>query len=228
MRLSLLLLCIVVSGCSPIYYAPNTLNVPMIRGKGEIVGSGHFGDHGSLNFQGAYSPKQNFAITGDGFWASEKSSSSISGSGHYITGGAGYYRPITPHLMWDAYGLMGFGSVKNNLSNTGAQRDVSSRFVRYGVQPSFGFQSKFFDASFATRFVGVRYYHTTGSEAAEVQYLKDAPTQFLFEPALTVRAGYDVIKAQFQIGHSHNMTNKNFKQEDDIASIGLVFTLGRK
>jgi hypothetical protein len=60
MKLLLSLLCAVLlmSGCSPIYYAPNTLNVPMIREKGEGVISAHIGDHGSRNFQGAYSRKK--------------------------------------------------------------------------------------------------------------------------------------------------------------------------
>ena len=226
MKLWLLLVCavVVISGCSPIYYAPNTLNVPMIREKGQVVVSAHRGDHGSFNFQGAYSPKQNWAVTADGFWAEEGTSSSIKGSGHMINGGAGYYRPLNSHFMWDTYGILGFGSVENSFS----QRDVSSSFVRYGVQPSIGFQSKYFDAFVATRIVGLGYFHTTGSEAIEVQYLKDTRTQFLLEPAVTIRGGYDFVKAQFQLGHSHNMTNSNFKQDEDIVSLGVVFTIKRK
>src|SRR4030095_3286625 len=85
---------VLLSACSPIYYAPNTLNVPMIRAKGEGVISGHIGDPSSLNFQGAYSPKQNWAVMADGFWAHAGPESGLHGSGHLITGGAGYYRPF--------------------------------------------------------------------------------------------------------------------------------------
>jgi hypothetical protein len=60
-----------------------------------------------------------------------------------------------------------------------------------------------------------------------VQYLKDAGTQYLFEPALTVRVGYDVVKVQAQFGHSYNLTNRNFRQDRDIASLGIVYTFGR-
>ncbi len=223
MKLLLSPICVIVlvSGCSPIYYAPNTLNVPMIRQKGEGVVAGHIGDHGSLNVQGAYSPKENWAVTVDAFRAEENSS--VTGRGHLISGGAGYYRAVHPHLMWDTYGILGFGSVQNSY----AERSVSSGFTRYGIQPSFGFRSKYFDASLATRFLGLRYFHTGGSDSVEVQYLKDAGTQFLFEPALTIRGGYDFLKAQFQIGRSFNVTNRNFKQEDDIRSLGVVFIFKR-
>ena len=226
LKLALSSLCaaVLLSGCSPIYYAPNTLNVPMIRAKGEGVVSGHIGDRSSLNFQGAYSPKQNWAVVADGFWASEGSAGTIEGRGHLITGGAGYYRPLNTHFMWDTYGILGFGSVKN----TFAQRDVRSNFVRYGVQPSAGYQSKYFDAAVAARFVGLGYFNTNGSDPVEVQYLKDAGTQFLFEPALTLRGGYDFLKFQAQLGYSYNLTNSNFKQDEGILSFGVVYTFRRR
>ena len=126
--------------------------------------------------------------------------------------------------MWDTYGLLGFGSVKN----TFAPRDVRSNFVRYGVQPSAGYQSKYFDAAVAARFVGLGYFNTSGSDPAEVQYLKDSGTQFLFEPALTLRGGYDFLKVQFQLGYSYNLTNSNFKQDEEIFSFGVVYTFRRK
>ena len=209
---------VLISGCSPIYYAPNTLNVPMIRAKGEGVLGGYIGDPSSVNIQGAYSPKQNWAVMADGVWGSEDSSNQ-GGSGHLITGGAGYYRPLNNHFMFDTYGILGLGSVENHLS----QGDVSSGFVRYAIQPSAGFQSKYFEANVASRLVALRYFHTNGSNAAEVTYLKGVGTQFLLEPALTVRAGYDAIKAQFQYGYSYNLTDSNFKMDEGIVSFGLIF-----
>jgi hypothetical protein len=228
MRLVPFLLCILLvlmSACSPIYYAPNTLNVPMIRAKGEGTASVLFGDRNSWNVQGAYSPAQNWSVMADGFRANDPpGTNSGGGSGHIISGGAGYYRPFNDHFMWDTYGILGFGRVENRFSSL----DVSSSFVRYGLQPSAGFQSKFFDMFFSSRLVGLSYYNTKGSDPAEVQYLKTVGTQFLFEPAVTVRAGYKFIKVQAQVGHSHNVTDSSFKQDDDIASIGIVYTFKRK
>ena len=226
LKLALSSLCaaVLLAGCTPIYYAPNTLNVPMIRAKGEGVISGHIGDHNSPNFQGAYSPKQNWAIVADGFWASEGSADSIEGSGHLITGGAGYYRPVRTHFMWDTYGILGFGSVRNTFE----QSEVRSSFVRYGFQPSVGYQSKYFDAAVASRFVGLSYFHTNGSDPVEVPYLKNTGTQFLFEPALILRGGYDFLKFQAQYGHSFNLTNSSFKQDEEILSFGVVYTFRRK
>ena len=225
MKPALSLLCagVLLSACSPIYYAPNTLNVPMIRSKGEGVISGHIGDHDSLNAQAAYSPAENWGVIADGFWASEMGANG-GGRGHLISGGAGYYRPLNPHFMWDTYGIVGFGGMENHFG----QRNVSSSFIRYGVQPSVGFQSRYFDAFFASRLAALRYFHTNGSDAVEVQYLKDAGTQFLFEPAVTLRAGFDVLKLQLQLGHSVNLTDRQFKQEVSIASLGVVYTFGRK
>jgi hypothetical protein len=174
-----------------------------------------------LNFQGADGLKDNWAVMADGFFAGEGSGTS-KGSGYLLSGGFGHYRPIGTRFVWDTYGILGYGHVENHF----AGRDVSSSLVRYGVQPSFGFQSKFFDTAIGARLVGLRYFSANG-DPIEVQYLKDAGTQYLFEPALTVRVGYDVVKVQAQFGHSYNLTNRNFRQDRDIASLGIVYTFGR-
>jgi hypothetical protein len=202
----------------------------MLREKGEGNVAFHIGSQESktyYNVQGAYSFKPNWAVMADGVWANfdDQSSSSNDGHGHLVSAGAGYYRRFGTHFTWDTYGITGLGRVENN---RGSQGTISSNLVRYGVQPSAGFNSKYFSGSLAARIVGLRYYNTDGSFTSEVQYLKSAGTQFLIEPALTLRAGPERFRFQFQLGHSHNVTDSNFKQESDLASFGFVYTFRRR
>jgi hypothetical protein len=232
MRFAWVILCSVIlfSACSPIYYAPNTLNVPMLREQGQGNAAVHFGSQESktyYNVQGAYSFKPNWAFMGDIVWANyeDGSNSSTNGHGHLISGGAGYYRPFGKHFTWDAYGIAGLGRVENN---RGSQGNIDSSLFRYGIQPSAGFNTKYFAGSFAARMVGLRYFNTDGSFTSEVQYLRSAGTQFLFEPAVTFRVGPEPFRFQLQVGHSHNLTDSTFKQESDLASIGFVYTFRKK
>ena len=48
------------------------------------------------------------------------------------------------------------------------------------------------------------------------------------ELALTLRGGYDFLKVQAQFGYSYNLTNSNFKQDEEILSIGVVYTFRRR
>jgi hypothetical protein len=199
----------------------------MLREKGQGIIGGHIsggeGDHTGWNVHGAYSPARNWGLIGDAFWT-DVDEGSEGGGGHLITGGAGYYRPFSSHFMWDTYGILGFGGVENHLN----QGNISSSFVRYGVQPSAGFTSKHFDAFMASRIVGLRYFNVNGTYAQEVQYLSTAGTQFLLEPALTLRAGIDSFKFQFEVGNSFNLTNSSFKQESGILSAGFIYSFRRK
>jgi hypothetical protein len=55
------------------------------------------------------------------------------------------------------------------------------------------------------------------------QYLRDNNSNLLIEPALTIRAGVEKVKFQFQLGHSFNLSNSEFRQDNTYATIGLNF-----
>jgi opacity protein-like surface antigen len=193
----------------------------MIGGKGEGVVGFHIEDENGFDVQAAYSPIRNLGATLDVSHVSAGSSGQRV-SGLLVEGGAGYYRAFREHLLVDGYGLLGFGGVENELSSG----NISANVVRFGIQPSAGFRSRFFDAFFASRLVGVHYFGIDGSDSTNVQSLRDAGTQYMFEPAVTLRAGYRV-KLQLQAGRSYNLSSDSFPQEKDIISLGIVYTFRR-
>ena len=58
----------------------------------------------------------------------------------------------------------------------------------------------------------------------EVQYLKDNSSNFLVEPAITLRTGFENFKLQLQYGYSVNLTKNDFKQDKTFLTLGLNFT----
>jgi hypothetical protein len=216
-----------VTGCTTaIYYTPNTLNVPILRSEGDGVISASSATY-SLDFQGAYSPRDHLGLLIDG--SRTKGDSQNSGRGYLFEGGVGYYRPFNARFMWDVYGLIGLGAVENRSPATGSQNTMNNaRYLRYGLQPSAGFHSRYVDLSLASRLVRLSYFDIRGTDLNEVEYLRSERHQFLFEPAFTARAGYDRIGVQIQLGHSFNWTNRDFRQKEDLASAGVFYTFGRK
>jgi hypothetical protein len=206
--------------CSPIYYAPNSVNVPMIGGKGEGAVSALRGDHGSLNINAAYSPAPRLGVLLDGYHVTVPDSNGNGGHGTFVEGGAGFYRPIRSRFLADVYGLAGFGRLNNHFS----QGIVDANFVRYGVQPSLALRSRIIDLSGAVRLVGVRHYGISGTWTSEVQYLQGAGAQFLVEPVATVRVGYKSLKLQAQLGQTHDFTDPQFKLSDTLSTIGVVYS----
>lgn len=57
----------------------------------------------------------------------------------------------------------------------------------------------------------------------QVKYLKDNASNFLVEPAVTLRAGFDKFKFQLQY-YSMNLSKSDFKQDNNFLTFGLNFT----
>jgi hypothetical protein len=109
----------------------------------------------------------------------------------------------------------------------GTSGKMSGNIVRYGIQPNVGFTAKYFTVALSSRFVLLDYYDIGGNltfeDVDQVAYLRDNRSNFLMEPALTIRGGLERIKLQFQIGTSINVTNNNFRQDEEYATLGLSF-----
>ncbi len=221
-----------MSGCSPKYYTTNTQNVPLISEKGEtnltLSGNGN-----QVEFQGAIGVSKSIAIQANaGLFIPPDLDNGDGGSGKFFEAGVGYFKPVTEHFVFELYGLAGTGSVENHLPSTsdtspGTEGDISANIFRYGIQPNFGYKSKYFSAAVSSRFVNLRYSNIDGDliydNESAVDYLRENNSHFLIEPALTIRAGLDKIKFQLQFGYSWNVTNEDFRQDTGFATIGLNF-----
>lgn len=221
-----------IVSCNPVFYTPNTQNVPLISEKGEtnltLSGNGN-----QVEFQGAYGIGENIAIKADGgLFIPADLDNGNGGSGKFLELGAGYFKSVAPNWVYETYGLIGFGSVENHLvSTTGdnpqTKGDISASLLRIGIQPNFGYKSKYFSAAISSRFVNLSYRNIEGDLIFEGEnqsnYLKDHSSNFLVEPALTLRGGFEKVKLQVQYGYSLNLTNSNFKQDNPFLTIGLNF-----
>lgn len=229
-----LLLMFGMNACSPKYYVPDTQNVPLISEKGEtnlnLSGNGN-----QYEFQGAYGITEGLAVKANGsLFAPSDEDNGDGGSGKYFEGGIGFFKPIQEHWVFETYGIFGIGSMENHFPSSKdnyplTTGDISADVMRYGIQPNFGFESKYFSAAVSARFVNLTYNNIKGNlifeNEQQVDYLKDNSSNFLIEPAFTIRFGLENVKLQLQYGYSINTTNDNFRQDESTLSIGLNVNL---
>lgn len=221
----ILSICATLTGCGPVYYVPNTQNVPVIKEKGQTNLS--FGINSSestdgFEFQGAYGLTDKIALqlNADRVKSSEGTSN---GSGHLIELGAGYYKNLSKHFVFETYGLVGFGSLKYE-DNYESPEEISAKFIRLGVQPSISFSSKYFIASLSARFANLNYNSVSGNYI-DVDYLKANNSHWLIEPALTLQGGFEEVKLFLQLQLSENLTDPHFIQDYSLVSLGLKVNL---
>ena len=140
--------------------------------------------------------------------------------------------PIREKWVFETYGLVGIGAMENHLPSTVSDYpqttgDISSNIIRVGIQPNFGYKSKYFSAAISSRFVLLSYNKTYGdliyNDEIQRDYLKKNSSNFLMEPALTIRGGFEKFKIQLQLGYSLNITNIHFRQDKTFLTLGLNF-----
>ncbi len=220
------------ASCSPIYYTPNTQNVPLISQKGE-TNLTLSGNANQIEFQGAYGIAENIAIKANGgLFIPSDLDNGDGGSGKFIEFGAGYFMPIQEGFVFEAYGIVGFGGVENHFPSTKedyplTKGEISANIFRIGVQPNFGYKSKYFSAAVSSRIVHLSYNNIKGDlmfdQTNQMDYLESNSSNVLLEPALTVRGGLEKIKLQVQYGYSLNLSNSSFRQDGSFLTIGLNF-----
>jgi hypothetical protein len=221
-----------LSACSPQYYSSNTQNVPLISQKGE-TNLTFGGNDNQLEFQGAYGVTNGFAIQASGgFFIPKNLDNGDGGSGRFFELGGGYFKPLPNNFVFETYGLFGMGHMENHFPSTvedNPQSDgkIAADLFRYGVQPGIGYKTKYFTGAFSSRIVHLQFYNINGNliynNENQVNYLSGHASNFLIEPAITLKGGIEKIKLQIQVGRSFNLSSENFKQGKGFMTVGLNF-----
>lgn len=225
-------LVLALGGCTTKFYVPNTQNVPVIDSRGQtnltLAGNGN-----QVEFQGAYGLTDGLAIQANGGWVIPKDlDNGNGGSGRFIEGGLGYFKPINEDFLFDTYALAGFGSMENHFptsvaANPATAGKISANLTRFSLQPALSFRRKYFSITGSARVSSLNYSKIGGGlmldNLDQVAYLRDSKSNFLVEPALTIRGGVEKIKVQVQLLHSFNLSHRDFRQDDGLVSVGLNF-----
>ena len=218
--------------CSPKFYTPNTQNVPLISEKGETSLTVS-GNDNQVEFQGAYGISESIAIKANGgLFIPADQDNGNGGSGKFMELGVGYFKPISDIWVFELYGIVGFGSFENYLPSTkndnpSTNGDISANILRVGIPPNFGFKTTYFSAAVSSRIVNLTYSGIEGDlifdNINQPSYLEDNSSNFLIEPALTIRGGFEKLKLQLQYGYSVNLSNSDFRQDKTFFTVGLNY-----
>jgi len=231
------------TGCISLYYAPNSQNVPMFKEKNETEASLAF-QIGTLtvgcDVDMAYSFTNHFGmIVNYNHWGAKKRSLlpnsdieyEISGKNDLIEVGAGFYLPFQGKFVFETYGGVGWGGVKNEYESN---LESKLNYNRYFIQPSCGYYNKKVNLIFSLRFSGIDYNRIKydpgidESDKYDLEYIIDYPLSFYIEPAITFRVGSEKFKWQVQIVYSDNLNTPELVYEPLCITTGLIVLFPNK
>ena len=170
------------------HYATNMVNPPMLKQQGDLQIAGSVG-HLGLNGQLAYAVSDNVGVMLNGkqheaWYADDLATSNTV---MFVEAGAGYYKWLSEHSIFEMYGGYGLGEV--NLVHAQKNTDITYILSRPFLQPYIGVQADFFSLNLATRFThaGLR------SDTIEL-------SGFFIEPAITTKLQFEQLSAIYQMG----------------------------
>jgi len=234
-----------VTACTPTYYAPGTLPTPGLKNKGEVKFAVHKSESSDeestsigsgMDVEIAYSPIQNLGLVfhsnrfSDSFQNPIKRGSGLYGfpeyeyvqytaKGDLYNFGVGYYKNLHPSLVWETYGTVGLGSFD--------MRELTADLRKTAIQSGVVYANDIFECGIHLGLASLKYRNIQGDvtnyDESQNQYLNENSDNVLANTALTVRLGYRPVKIQLQVGGSENLTNPDFKMNDNYASCGLFF-----
>jgi hypothetical protein len=208
---------LILNSCAPAY-VPNVLNAPMLTNKGEVQAAIHAGTSG-FDPQFAYAITNHVGVMLNSSFMNSTSDSSNSYHKHqFVEFGAGYFTNFARRFKFETFGGAGFGKLQAEYDNASWISRSDVKLTRFFIQPTLGITSKVVDFGISTRFVAVNMVQETVNNAG-----------FLLEPAVTLKLGWDHIKAVAQVGVSLplNEAHIEFNYQPFLISLGLQANFGK-
>jgi hypothetical protein len=191
------------------------------------------GNANQVEFQAAYGLSGSLAFQVNGGAVIPKDEDNGNGgSGRLLEAGLGLFRNVNENVLFDVYALVGVGTVDNDFptsvaANPSTTGKISADMSRFSLQPSISFRRRYVSISGSARLSSLQYRNIQGSlifgGEDQVTYLADNKSNFLFEPAVTLRVGGEKLRLQIQFVQSVNLSNSDFKQDKNLGTVGLNF-----
>jgi hypothetical protein len=150
----------------------------------------------------------------------------------FIEIGAGYFTPIkSTSLIFETYGGIGTGGVRNEYD----PGNSTVRFTKLFIQPNLGVKIKYFEFGISSRmsWANHRVISSVPPESSyfyELEFIKNKPVSFLWEPGAVLRAGGKKFMVQLQYTGSVNLNHPedSFTQEQGYFAIGFSIPIQYK
>ena len=214
-----------------VYYVPTTPNTPLLSKKQDLnftVSRSSNTKFTGIELQTAFLPTDHLGII-----ASYASMNNDFGSGAFMNynhfeGGAGYIKEISPIYHFEAYVGAGTGKIHNE-HHTGSSNIGITNFF---VQPTFALTSKDKNImlGFTSRFAGVHFnvmdtsFNTDRENfsGSQINSLYAKPFHMMWEPGITLKAGWKNFMFQSSYFYSADLTNPDLYRVKGNFSIGIA------
>lgn len=214
-----------------VYYVPTTPNTPLLSKSQDL--SFVISRSSNTKFSGVEAHAAFLPTDHVGIFASYASMNNDYGEGEFMNyshfeGGAGYVKEISSAYHFEAYAGAGSGKIHND-HHTGTSNIGITNFF---VQPSFAFTTKEKNImlAFTSRIAGVHFnvrdtlFNTDRENfsATQINSLYAKPFHIVWEPGITLKAGWKNFMFQSSYFYSADLTNPDLYRVKGNFSLGIA------
>ena len=232
---TLFVLLVLITSCSHTYYVQTTQIVPLFKEKNETQATISYGttdETNTIDIQAAHSFTNKFAMTTNVMFVSGGDDVD-GGKGQYFDVALGYFKPLSPHGVFEIYGGVGGSNQKHQYAYEGGYADLS--FKKVFIQPSIGLTYSAFDIALTSGFSNINFDYINNQinpntrDFDNIEQIGKNRNYFLFEPSLTIRGGWRFVKLQGQLGLSQNLSStSSYYFEPLKLNIGLTLAFAER
>lgn len=200
-----------LQSCAPAY-VPTMVNTPLFSEAGEFQAKVNYGTSG-LDPQLAYSVSDHVGILANASFQEWTSPTTGEYHRHSLAEfGGGYYGKMGSIGRFEGYAGYGFGKIKADYSNDLWDSRTNVYLHKVFLQPGIGITTDYVDAAFSPRIAW-----------ADMSQPDEHATRVFFEPVITFKMGYKVVKGVVQMGFSLPLGTKelDFVYQPFMFSIGI-------
>ena len=217
---------VLLFSCSSFVYYPNGANAPLLSEKDEIkIAAGIKGFGGDI--RSAYAITDKFALqmnvnlvnveTSEPRPFSDEGNEKFQNGNCYAEIAGGYYKSLTPNLIFEAYLGAGRGLSFSESLESGSTR--TSNYSKIYLQQDIGLKTKILNAGIALR---EAYVYVSKVAIDDVDQNLNGYDIFL-EPILFLSLGFDKFKINAQAGYSEAQIGSMAYYSPLIFSLGLEY-----
>ncbi len=223
--LAVICTCMLLVSCSPVYYAPNSCNVPLMQEKGDLTIQGSRNFEAGKDLQVSYAASKNIGVLLN-YMDIKESASGNFGEGNMTEFGIGYYSKASKTAVLEIFAIAGKGSLEHSFSDsqeTGG--DLTADINKYAIQGNFGFRNKILEFAISVKPTYIHYSNIVGDLKFEnenqIDFLNQNDELFLIESALIARLGFKSFKLQAQAGSSSVDDKSRFGKRSNYLAVGM-------
>lgn len=235
--------------CSPNFYVPNQQHVPGFTSQGQtklsaslVLNPDNDVKGGDVQLAHSITDRTAILFNVNKYYGYNKSSQfhgfpfgsnnyDLGGSGHALEVGYGYFKANDSRVITEVYGFASLASFCNNTHLGDLNGNFKGKFTRLAIQPSITYKTKYFEAALSSRINHLHYYKIRGQYELYDELLENTPDNFFFEPAITLRIGFNRVKLQLQYQYSYWLNSNKLNENNNEVKYPFTkmnFTLGLK